>query len=182
MCLAIQPPLFSDHDLLHIPCGQNSSELIFESEPIVATRTLFLIVVLCGLFLFPSQAEAGRGLVLWGQSQDISLVKSLDDVPDSDLGYMYSYFSLFFVNVWTWGGQFVLYKDDSYSDLPTQDAGEIATLLGIESGEVKKPIGYTIPLGAVILGVILLLVLVMKLKGSSDEEEIIEESVEETDA
>ncbi|MEM7233803.1 MAG: hypothetical protein AAF517_16625 [Planctomycetota bacterium] len=137
----------------------------------MTARVLFLaLAVSCLFFTFPDRADAGRGVVLWGQSNDVHLVKDLEG-DQGDLGYLYDYFSLFFVNIWTWGGKYVIYEGDGYSDLPTQSPAELATLLGIEESEIKKPITYTIPPGAVILGLLAIVFIALKLKGGNDEEE-----------
>ncbi|MCA8958911.1 MAG: hypothetical protein KDC38_00295 [Planctomycetes bacterium] len=121
------------------------------------------VVLLLGLILFPEKAEARRGIVLWGHGEDISLVESTGSA-EGNLGYMYSYFSLFWVNVWTWSGKFVVYSGNEYGDLP-QDPQEISTILGIEASKVKKPWTYSLPPGLLILIGIVLVGVLAKLKG-----------------
>jgi len=115
---------------------------------------------------FPSEAEA-RGIVVWGQSEEITLIEEVDGEA-ADLGYKYSYFSLFWVNIWTWGGEFVAFSGNEYSELPSQDKAEIAEVMGVEVGQISKPWAYCIPPGAAILFVLAVIGIVVKLKQGAE--------------
>ena len=132
----------------------------------------------CAAMLFrPAVAEA-KGFVLITYGDDISKVA---DIPADQLegvkqdtgasnpaiGYKYSMFGIFFLNIWTWSGEYVLYEDDNYWDLGTEGAAQI---LGTAPDQLKKPLGYTIPPGLVLILVLIIGGVVWKLvlsKGGS---------------
>ena len=69
-----------------------------------------------------------------------------------EVGYLHSRFGVFWVDVWTWGGKYVLFDDnDQVWELDQEMAAE---LMGVEPKQVGKPIFYTIPPGMVIVGLL----------------------------
>jgi hypothetical protein len=68
------------------------------------------------------------------------------------VGYLHDRFGVFWVDVWTWGGEYVLYNDsDTVWEIDEADA---AALMGAPSGQLRKPFFYTVPPGLVVLGVL----------------------------
>ena len=107
--------------------------------------TLIATFALLVFGLQPAPVEA-RGVVLWGNGEDIVELAEIPDSDDEKLGYMYSYFSLFWMNAWTWNGRFVVFSDDNtYLEIPTHDASEVASALGVAESAVRKPLCYLVP-------------------------------------
>lgn len=113
--------------------------------------------------------EAGRGIpIIVGGGEDISFVRELPAAGKKyaakkypkgiKVGMKYSVFHVFFVNVWTWNGKYVLFDDKGYAE---PNAKEWDKLLG-KGGEkkLKKPFWYKFPPGAVIIASLLALVAV----------------------
>ncbi|HPH29795.1 MAG TPA: hypothetical protein PLA87_23285 [Pseudomonadota bacterium] len=116
-----------------------------------AWRGLLFAVLLVGMFLMPSKAEAkGLLLITYGDS-----IKHMADVPaeakaaiTEDLGpgvaigYKYSYAGMFWLDIWTWGGEYCLFKDKTFWSLKPEQA---AKLMGVKETELKKPLLYSFP-------------------------------------
>ena len=114
----------------------------------VSKLLLLAALWLVPAFGFSDEAEARRrGLALIGFGESISEAGELpSDVKavareatgeDVTLGYKYESISLFFMNVWTWDGQWVLESDESY--YPLDDETQAA--LGFDPEEA----GYSVP-------------------------------------
>jgi|JI102314A1RNA_FD_contig_31_2138770_length_528_multi_6_in_0_out_0_1 hypothetical protein len=67
---------------------------------------------------------------------------------DLKVGYLYDNFGLFWLDLWTWGGQYCLYEGDSVERLTPEQAAEV---LGTTTDKLGKPLLYTLPLGLAIL-------------------------------
>ena len=99
-----------------------------------AWRGLLFAVLLVGMFLIPSKAEAkGLLLITYGDS-----IKHMADVPaeakeaitkdlgpDVAIGYKYSYAGLFWLDIWTWGGEYCLFKDKTFWSLKPEQAAQL---------------------------------------------------------
>lgn len=109
--------------------------------------------------------EAGRGIpIIFGGGEDLSFVRELPPkgkkyaagkYPKSaKVGIKYNVFHIFFVNIWTWNGQYILYDDNGFAE---PSAAEWTKLLG-KGGTKKlsKPFFYRFPPGAIVLGVLIL--------------------------
>jgi hypothetical protein len=125
---------------------------------------LLSALVLGAVLLAPSRGEA-KGFMLITYGDDISKVADippqiLENVKQStgatspEIGYKYSNFGIFFLNLWTWGGDYVIFENDTYWDLGAEGA---AQMLGVDAGALKKPFTYSFPPGLIVL---LLLVVV----------------------
>jgi hypothetical protein len=123
-------------------------------RPLVASL-VFAVLALCS-----TPAHAGRGFVLITSGDSIShvadLMPELAAEADKELGpgvavgYKYEQFGLFFIEFWTWGGQYVLFRDDEYW---TPGDATVAAAAGVASVEdLGKPILYRAPLGLLVLG------------------------------
>lgn len=66
------------------------------------------------------------------------------------VGLKYEYFSLFFLKVWTWEGDVVIYEEgeDTYIDV-TPD--ELREYTGRSSDDFSRPFLYRFPLGQLVL-------------------------------
>jgi hypothetical protein len=126
----------------------------------------FCAWIIAGLLVLTSAstAHARRGIMLITTGDAI---KNVGEVADSmkaqvaegtgqagnlRVGLLHSRFGIFWVDIWTWGGMYVLYDDnDQVWEITREDAAE---LMGVEPNQVGKPIFYTIPPGLVVLGLV----------------------------
>jgi hypothetical protein len=117
-----------------------------------ALRWLSLPLLAATLLLFsPAKAEAGvlitRGDTI-GELGAISpeLLKAADLPGNLKVGYKYSYFGVFWLDFWTYDGEFCLYttKEEGYNPI---EASVAAKLLNISEDQLKAPFLYRFPLG-----------------------------------
>jgi hypothetical protein len=72
---------------------------------------------------------------------------------DVQVGLLHQRFGVFWVDVWTWGGEYVLYNGGD--DVWQLDPEEAASLTGKTVAQLQKPLWYTVPPGlvaAIVLG------------------------------
>jgi hypothetical protein len=125
--------------------------------PLLATLTLAT--------LLPSKAEARRGLVLITTGDTIKHIADVatDLQPvirevtgssvDYKVGYLHQRIGVFWIDLWTWGGEYVLY-DESEQDLWELNAEETAALMRTTPDKLSAPLFYSFPPGLLALGVI----------------------------
>lgn len=127
-----------------------------------------LALLLAWALLRPSEATA-KGIVLITYGDTMTKVGELPPTErqamrqagrDVAVGFRYDYFGLFWLDLWTWGGEFCLYDDKNYDPIPP---AEVARLLKINESELSKPFLYKVPLGLVIVLVVVALVVAVKL-------------------
>ena len=120
---------------------------------------LVLLPAALACILFAPRTSEGKGLILITHGDDISHIADIppqiiDSVKQSTgatnpaIGYKYGEFGIFFLNIWTWGGEYVVYENDTYWDLGAEGA---AQMLGVGVGDLPKPMTYTFPPGLVII-------------------------------
>jgi hypothetical protein len=80
-------------------------------------------------------------------------------LPARNVGYKYSYFGIFWVDLWTWGGTWCLYKGNQYWPLTAEQA---ALFLGKSEKDLSRPFLYLCPLGLDIIVPLIVLGLVVK--------------------
>jgi hypothetical protein len=112
----------------------------------------------------PSKASA-RGLILvtYGDS-----IKHLGNAAPQgqpmagvhQVGYKFGYFGVFWIDLWTYGGTYCVYQGKKYNPI---SRGEAARLLGKNESELGAPFLYTVPLGWLILGPLIVLWIVCAL-------------------
>lgn len=116
------------------------------------TATCALIAA--SLFLDADVANARRGFVLYGSGDTISHRADLDEalreqvaeelgLVDAAIGYRYEYFSLFFLDLLTFEGEYVLFEEDSDRYVPLDD--EALESLGTSAEQLGKPFFYYVP-------------------------------------
>lgn len=103
--------------------------------------------------------RAGVALITYGET-----IERLADLPEDraqviqkkmgarpQVGYRYSYFGVFWLNLWTWNGQYCVFHDDTvYVD----DEAKISQLLGRPVRSLGKPLGYRVPVGLLVIAVL----------------------------
>jgi hypothetical protein len=116
--------------------------------------------VLACAILSPSQARAGAVLVTWGDT-----ISHLGDVtPEhrqvagaAKVGYKSSYWGVFWIDLWTWGGTYCIYEERRYRPI---NRAEAARLTGKPESALGAPFLYHVPLGWLILGPLFALAMV----------------------
>lgn len=103
----------------------------------------------------PAEARRGGGIVIVSLGDDIMPVRqtSAEMATNEDgsaasldrIGYHYDRFGLFWVDIWRWNGEWVLYTSDGTSYAPISDA-ELEQL-----GGARFPIAYHLPPGLLVL-------------------------------
>ena len=85
-------------------------------------------------------------IFLMGQDPaEVNMAEAKSNMPTNlKVGMMHSRFALFWMNVWTWDGQIVLFTDDTYYTVGISQAEAIA--------KYGKPFSYTYPTLALIAG------------------------------
>ena len=98
--------------------------------------------------------------------------------PGVKIGFYYERFHIFFLDVWTWNGKFVVFNDKGYSE---PNPKQWRYMLG-KSGTAKlsKPFGYFAPTGLIILVVLGIGLVALMLLGGGDDDEDEEGSHEES--
>lgn len=134
------------------------------------------------LILFnASDAQAKKGIAIINTGEDITHLadvdaKSLEEVKASTgaqkpaIGYLYSEFGIFWLNLWTWDGKYVLFENDQVWDVTPEQAAKFS---GVTVDELSKPFFYSVPPGLAILVILGLLFVAFMffVKGDDDEDE-----------
>ncbi len=81
---------------------------------------------------------------------DIEVRQALKDETGQDLqvGYLYSNFGVFWLDLWTWGGEYCLYEGDNVLRLTPE---QLAEVMKTTPDQLGKPLLYTFPLGLLVL-------------------------------
>ena len=120
------------------------------------------LVILAAVWfvLATPQAAFAKGIpIIWGNDSTIKVVGELPEgareeivkelKQDVSVGYMYDRFHIYYADLWTWNGRYVLFKDDNYWDgTPAQWNGMLG---GAPEEKFGKPWSYTFPLGLTLL-------------------------------
>ena len=115
----------------------------------------------------PSDADAARrgfALITHGEDVDAVLpvsaeagpILAMNGVPaGANVGYAYSEFGVFWLNLWTWDGQWCIVNaaEDEVWALENGKA-EAAELAGVDESALSKPWTYTFPPGLILIGVL----------------------------
>ena len=114
---------------------------------------LALATVFLGILGTANVAEA-KGFMLITYGDDITHVADLPAdagaEPGLAVGYKYSSFGVFWLDIWRWGGEFVVYKGDNYQSF--KDAGvTVKEMSEVVGTELNKPWSYRLPPGLIIL-------------------------------
>jgi hypothetical protein len=118
---------------------------------------------LFALLLFdPSRAQAIPVLITSGDSfiyvgevtDELKAVVRKETKVDAAVGYKYSHFGIFWLALWTWGGEYCLYKDNQYWKLTPAQA---AVFLKKPESELSVPFWYRFPPGLlIVIGIVVL--------------------------
>jgi hypothetical protein len=115
-------------------------------------RVGLILATLCTL---TSIAEAqGRGFVLITHGDTISHLGEIDSKSrafvngEAKVGYKWSYGGIFWIDFWTWDGEYCLYEGDGYEPITGEDAAKFMRQPTLPD----PPFFYRFPLGLLILG------------------------------
>ena len=114
-------------------------------------------ILAAAALLSPAPVKAVAILITHGDS-----IAHIGDLPPqirqnggpSKVGYKYSYWGVFWINLWTWGGEYCVYDGDRYAPIQSAQAAE---LLGKPERSLGVPFLYRVPLGWLIFGPLILL-------------------------
>jgi hypothetical protein len=67
------------------------------------------------------------------------------------LGYRYSYFGIFGLDLWTWDGAYCVYSNTHYKTVSDDDAVRVAKEFGFV---LRPPFSYRVPSGLLVIAVI----------------------------
>jgi hypothetical protein len=106
--------------------------------------------------------QAGAVLITHGDT-----ISHIGDIPPvkikgkatvlTKVGYAYSYWGVFWLDLWTWGGTYCIYDGRVAAKVSPAEA---AQLLGIPESDLSRPFNYKYPIGLiVIVGIIALVIL-----------------------
>jgi hypothetical protein len=124
-----------------------------------------LLVFVVTLFA-PAQSEAKIVLITHGDTiNDIGTVnvkKNNVVVPPgfNRVGYKYSYFGIFWLDMWRWDGTFCLHggdMEDGKRVIYPLSKAEAAQLLGVQESDLSEPFWYNFPPGLVIIVLVVLI-------------------------
>jgi hypothetical protein len=128
--------------------------------------------------LLLAQSTADAKIILITRGDTISHIGSIapaQKLPDRtppgmpgnlSVGYKWSYFGLFWMDIWTWGGEYCLYEGKNFAPLTPEQA---ATLMGTTPDQLSRPFWYRFPLMLFLLGLGLALFLLMAILGGISE-------------
>jgi hypothetical protein len=109
-------------------------------------------VVACFL-LSAGEASAGNGIVI---TSGVT-ISHVGDVPHAKrpeqyvtkVGYKYSYYGVFWIDIWTSDGTYCVYDGDKFDPI---DAATAAYLLDTSEGSLSRPFLYICPPGWLLIG------------------------------
>jgi hypothetical protein len=65
---------------------------------------------------------------------------------DIKAGYVYQRIGVFWINIWTWGGEFALFRNSgSTIEYEALAKEELAAMIGVDPATIKPPLSYRIP-------------------------------------
>jgi hypothetical protein len=119
------------------------------SSRTVLVRAVLLVATFCS---GPSVTQAIPCLITHGDTishiGETRRVFKGEQLPATSVGFKYSSFGVFYVDLWTWGGTYCLY--DGRRSWP-KTPEEVAGYLDKKESELSQPFLYTFPLGLLIL-------------------------------
>jgi hypothetical protein len=123
-------------------------------------KSVGLVIAFAVIGFSPSRGLA-KGFFLITHGDTVSHVASLPENVKAELrkvpgmgsnpsvGYYYSYFGIFWLDFWTWGGKHCLYEGKTvWKDVPVP---VIASMLNKSEDQLSRPWNYTFPPGLLIL-------------------------------
>jgi hypothetical protein len=124
----------------------------------MCSRHLSVPVLLLGAAFSLSPSPARAVPILITQGETVSEMGQVQPkhrnlpLPAMNVGFKYSYFGIFWLDLWTWDGTWCLHNGNQYWPL---NAAQAAEFLGTSESELSTPFLYKFPLGLdIIAGII----------------------------
>jgi hypothetical protein len=96
----------------------------------------------------PSDANAGAVLITHGDTISHVGEAGAENGRTLKVGYKWSYWGIFWLDLWTWGGTYCVYEDKRYQPIEPAHA---AVLMGKKESDLGRPFLYSVPLGWLIV-------------------------------
>jgi hypothetical protein len=125
-----------------------------------------LATVFLAVLMNPTPAHAKIVLITHGDTitklggiadNDIRMAFYENVQPIPSVGYHYSYAGVYWVDLWTWGGEYCLYTGDKQQTYEPISRDQAARFLGVTPDDLSKPFWYRFPPGLCILAGLALL-------------------------
>src|SRR5262245_22464224 len=111
--------------------------------------------------LSPTTASAkGIVIVTWGETitpAGTATAQVKHSHASRNVGYKWGYFGVFWIDLWTHEGTYCVYSGDRYSPISSAEA---ARLLGKNESDLTTPFLYRWPLGWLIIGPLIVLIVI----------------------
>lgn len=117
-------------------------------------RLLFLLITAATFGMGTQEAQAKKGLLLITHGDTITEIGDVKEPPVhqgitySKIGFHYDYFGVFWLDLWNWGGEYVIYdglKEDAHGSVISKE--EAAAFMGVEESKFGSPLNYKFPYG-----------------------------------
>jgi hypothetical protein len=141
---------------------------------------LSILGIALAAFAWNAPAASAKGIIIINTGEGITLVGDAkfpagvnppaEAKTCTQVGYVYSRFGIFWVDLWRWDGAYCLYdgKDDGFR-IPPEIAAE---LLGVPESELPKPFWYRFPGGIVVGAVIVLAIIIGQVSKHRKQKEV----------
>ena len=114
-----------------------------------------LIFVILLEFVLPDKVEA-QCLGTWGETVfNVGTISAKENQNKENymVGYKFSYAGLFWIDLWTWGGEYCVYEHTLWSGYKVKkiiNKTDAAMLMGKNESDIKPPLLFRWPLGLVL--------------------------------
>ena len=120
----------------------------------MSPRLVFLAILT--VLSLPAASSAKLLLITRGDTfSDLGPVQQTKVLPAPmagfQVGYKYSYFGLFWVDLWRGSGEYCLYRDKDWAPISKAQAAEY---LGVPESELHEPFFYNVPPGLIVVVVL----------------------------
>jgi hypothetical protein len=121
----------------------------------------FLVILLAAFLFGTGKAEARRGIMIISHGSTIDEIGKVSnrggiDLPPtwSKIGFQYEHFGIFWLDLWNWSGEYVIYdgvKEGNGDHGEVVTKAQAAAFMGLDESKVGKPLNYRFPYGLDIL-------------------------------
>lgn len=134
------------------------------SSPHSLSRLLYLVFAVVLFGAGEAQAKRGIMIITTGTTHsELGPVKKdyvsqlgpderreIESAHYDTVGYQYSHFGIFWLDIWNWGGEYIVYNKVSENGGIVTPA-QAALLMGIEERKLGKPFNYRMPYGLLLV-------------------------------
>jgi hypothetical protein len=143
--------------------------------------TRLLASAVAALLLAPSTSSAKFFLITHGDTisklgdvrpEDREQVRKDTKRNDVAVGFKYSSFGVFWIDLWTWGGEYCVYSEAGEKTYWVIPPAVAAQLLGKSEGDLGKPFNYRCPVGLLVIGGCVLVFAPMAIRAKAAENRV----------